>query len=60
MSAPPNVLPISIPAGLEEASELKGQSAGSMPVFPKQKPTLSQMLRDHTEAADKQRKDTGT
>ena len=60
MSAPPNVLPIAITSVPDEGSESKGQPTNTMPVLPKPKPTLSQMLRDHTEAADKQRKATGT
>lgn len=60
MSAPPNVLPIAIVPAQEESSEPKGQPTSTTTGLPKPKPTLSQMLRDHTEAADKQRKATGT
>jgi uncharacterized protein (DUF885 family) len=52
------VLPIATKTTSEELAPEASQATAHIPNLPKPKPTLSQMLRDHTEAADKQRKQT--
>lgn len=60
MSAPPTVLPIAATSAEYRSPQTsEPQSPATGPVKAT-KPTLSQMLRDHTESMDRQRKVTGT
>jgi hypothetical protein len=60
MAAPPTIIPIADSSVPSLPAEAQLQAQATPLVVPKPKPTLSQMLRDHTEVVDKQRKQTGT
>lgn len=58
--AAPTTLPADESApSIAEAPATEAQPQQAPPALAKPKPTLSQMLRDHTEAMDRQRKATG-
>ena len=60
MSAPPTVLPIAATTAEFRSPQGSEPQSPAMGPVKAAKPTLSQMLRDHTESMDRQRKTTGT
>lgn len=60
MAAPPTVLPIAATTAEFRPKPEQGTASPAGTPSKPAKPTLSQMLRDHTESMDRQRKLTGT
>jgi len=59
MAAPTTLPPTDSPSTKAEPNASEAQQLQAPPALANPKPTLSQMLRDHTEAMDRQRKTTG-